>query len=54
MAVALCSLFARDDRGKIDEADLKPNLIEFLGGNGGGVPSSEARLRGFFESAATL
>jgi hypothetical protein len=38
-AAALASFFAREDNGNIDEADLNPNL-EFLGGSGGGVPSS--------------
>ena len=33
------SLFALDDRGNIDEADLKPNLLGVLGGRGGGVSS---------------
>jgi hypothetical protein len=35
----LASFFDLEDKGKMDEADLNPNLVEFLGGNGGGVPS---------------
>lgn len=30
------SFFAFDDNGKIEEADLKPNLLPGFGGNGGG------------------
>lgn len=38
-AVAAASRFAFDDRGKIDEADLKPNRLPVLGGKGGGWSS---------------
>lgn len=36
---ALASFFDLDERGNMDEADRNPNLLEFLGGNGGGVSS---------------
>ena len=38
-AVAAASRFALDDKGKIDEADLKPNRLPVLGGSGGGWSS---------------
>jgi hypothetical protein len=36
---AACSFFALDPSGKMEEADLKPNLLKVLGGSGGGVSS---------------
>lgn len=38
------SFFERDVNGNRDDADLSPNLDEFLGGSGGGMPSSERGL----------
>lgn len=53
-AAIRASFFDFDDRGNMEEADLKPNLAEFFGGNGGGVPSSRSGYLGLPELLATL
>lgn len=51
--VNLASFLAREERGNIEDADRKPNL-EFLGGRGGGVPSSYTASFSLLEELATL